>query len=238
MKILSLECSASPASVCVTENGRILSSSFINVKMTHSQTLLPMVKNSLDAAGIKLDDIDAFAISSGPGSFTGIRIGIAAVKGLAFKDDVPCVAVSTLEAMAQLFINENALICAVMDARCNQVYNALFKVENGQISRLCDDRALLCQELKEELEKNYSNEKIIITGDGADLFYSYVLENNNISLAPEHLKYQNAIGVAFAAETAIQKDGTLSPAALLPKYLRLPQAERELKKKLNKQECC
>ena len=238
MKILSLECSASPASVCITENGKILSSAFINVKMTHSQTLLPMVKNCLDAASIKLDDIDAFAISSGPGSFTGIRIGIAAVKGLALKNNVPCVAVSTLEAMAQLFIDHNTLICAVMDARCNQVYNALFSVENGNITRLCEDRALLCDELTDELKNNYSDRNIIIVGDGADLFYSHLTEDINVSLAPEHLKYQNAVGVAFAAQSAIQNGDTVSPAALLPKYLRLPQAERELKKKLNKQECC
>jgi len=237
MKILSLECSASPASVCITEDEKILSSSFINIKMTHSQTLLPMVKNSLDAAGIKLDEIDAFAISSGPGSFTGIRIGIAAVKGLAFKENIPCIGISTLEAMAQIFVNQNAIICAVMDARCNQVYNALFKVENDIITRLCDDRALMCNELADELENKYKNQKIIITGDGADLFYNHVSESVNITLAPEHLKYQSAVGVAFAAKAAVEKGETISPSAFLPKYLRLPQAERELKKKLNKQEC-
>lgn len=235
MKILSLECSATAASACITEDGKVLSTSFINVKMTHSQTLLPMVKNSLDAANIKLQDIGAIAISSGPGSFTGIRIGIAAVKGLAFKDDLPCISVSTLESMAHLFKTQNAIICAVMDARCNQVYNALFEVNNGVITRLCDDRALMCTELSNELKTVYNGQKVIITGDGADLFYEYMSDCTNVMVAPEHLKYQNALGVAFAAENAIVHGDTVTSSDLLPKYLRLPQAERELKKKLNKE---
>ena len=136
--------------------------------------------------------------------------------------------------MAPLFINENAIICAVMDARCNQVYNALFEIKGGVITRLCDDRALLCSELAEELTMNYKNKKIIVTGDGSDLFYNFMLENDNVYLAPEHLKYQNAVGVAYIAKSALDNGETVSHAALLPKYLRLPQAERELKKKLNK----
>lgn len=236
MKILSLECSATPASVCVTENGKVLSSSFINVKSTHSQTLLPMVKNTLSVANIALNDIDVIAISSGPGSFTGIRIGIAAVKGLAIKDNLPCVSVSTLEAMAEMFKSQDAIICAVMDARCNQVYNALFRVENGNITRLCEDRALLCAELSEELKNSYSNENIIITGDGTDLFYDFVSDFDNVCISPENLKYQNAIGVALAAEKKIANGDTVSPSNLMPVYLRLPQAERELKKKTKNKE--
>lgn len=236
MKILSLECSASPASVCVTEDGKVLSSSFINVKTTHSQTLLPMVKSTLSAANLSLKDIEAFAISAGPGSFTGIRIGIAAVKGLAIKDNVNCVSVSTLEAMAEQFSSQNAVICAVMDARCNQVYNALFRVENGNITRLCEDRALMCTELLEELKNCYNNEKIIVVGDGADLFYNFVSDFDNVSVAPENLKYQNAVGVAFAALKKIKNGDTVSPSNLLPIYLRLPQAERELKKKKESKE--
>ena len=232
MKILSVECSASPASACVVDDGKILSSAFVNVKTTHSQTLLPMVKQSLDSAKLTIDDIDVIAVAAGPGSFTGIRIGIAAVKGLAMKNNIPCVAVSTLSAMAELYKSQNAVICAVMDARCNQVYNALFEVKDGVLTRLCEDRALMCEGLANELKTNFSDKKIIITGDGADLFYPYLSEQNNITVADEFTKFQNAIGVAFSAIDAIKNGDTVSPADLLPVYLRLPQAERELKKKL------
>lgn len=236
MKILSLECSATPASVCISENGKILSCAFINVKTTHSQTLLPMVNNSLSVANINLSDIEAIAIAAGPGSFTGIRIGIAAVKGLAIKENLPCVPVSTLEAMAHLFKSQNAVICAVMDARCNQVYNALFRVNNGIITRLCDDRALMCSELAQELKNLNNEDNIIITGDGADLFYEFVRDLENVNIAPENLKYQSAVGVALCAQNKILDGDTVSQSELLPVYLRLPQAERELKKKLENKE--
>ncbi|MBE6732608.1 MAG: tRNA (adenosine(37)-N6)-threonylcarbamoyltransferase complex dimerization subunit type 1 TsaB [Ruminococcaceae bacterium] len=235
MKILSVECSASPASACVIDDSKVLSSAFVNVKMTHSQTLLPMVKQSLDSAKLTVNDIDMIAVSAGPGSFTGIRIGIAAVKGLAMKNNIPCVAVSTLSAMAEIYESQNAIICAVMDARCNQVYNALFKVNNGSVTRLCEDRALMCEDLANELKTNFSDKNIIITGDGADLFYPYLSECKNVTIADEFTKYQNAIGVGFAAIKEIENGNTVSPAALLPVYLRLPQAERELKKKLENQ---
>lgn len=235
MKILSVECSASPASACVIDDGKILSSAYVNVKMTHSQTLLPMIKQVLDSAKLTVDDIEAIAVSAGPGSFTGIRIGIAAVKGLAMKNNTPCVAVSTLSAMAEAYKTQNAIICAVMDARCNQVYNALFEVKNGTVTRLCEDRALMCEDLANEIKSENFDKNVIITGDGADLFYSYLSEYENIKIADEFKKYQNAIGVGFAAIKEIEKDNTVSPADLLPVYLRLPQAERELKKKLENQ---
>lgn len=231
MKILALECSACSASVCIVENGKILSSSYINVKMTHSQTLLPMVESALNSAKITLKDINALAVSAGPGSFTGIRIAISAVKGLALKDKLPSIGVSTLESMAQLYKSQDGIICTVMDARCNQVYNALFRVQNGTVARLCDDRAILCDELKNELITNFTNENIIVTGDGSDLFYNFVADCDNVRIAPENLKYQNAVGVAFAAEIKLKDNVVSSPSELLPIYLRLPQAERELKKR-------
>ena len=136
MKILALECSAGPASSAIMENGVIIASEFTNVKMTHSQTLLPMVKSMLDKSGLSMKDIDAMAVSHGPGSFTGIRIGISAVKGLAAPKKLPCYAVSTLRTIAENYRNFDGIVCAVMDARCNQVYNALFKAGNGKLSRL------------------------------------------------------------------------------------------------------
>ncbi|MDD6478544.1 MAG: tRNA (adenosine(37)-N6)-threonylcarbamoyltransferase complex dimerization subunit type 1 TsaB [Oscillospiraceae bacterium] len=236
MKILSVECSATPASVAIIDDRKVLYSSFTSIKMTHSETLIPMISDALKVSKMSVDDIDYYAVSVGPGSFTGVRIGISAIKGLAAKNDTPCVPVSTLFAMAMPFINFDCIVCAVMDARCNQVYNALFKIENNTVTRLCEDRALLCDELKSEIERFLSCEKIIIVGDGADIFYPFVEEYTNVVKADETVKFQNAVGVGFASITDIEKNNTVPPASLLPVYLRLPQAECELKKKQNSQE--
>ena len=233
MKILSLDCSATPASAAVVENGKILSYSYSNVKLTHSQTLMPMIEGVLKNSLSNIKDISCLAINAGPGSFTGVRIGIAAVKGLAAPIDIPCVAVSTLYSMAVNFFDTDCVVCAVMDARCKQVYNALFEIENGKISRLCEDRAVMCENLAEEL-KNMSqlgNKYVIIVGDGADIFYPYVKDIKNISLSNEQRRYQTAVSVAVAAEEKLKNGETVSAEELLPIYLRLPQAERELKKK-------
>lgn len=230
MKILSIECSAVPCSVAIIENGNIIASSFINVKLTHSQTLMPMVEDILKASKTDISEIDAFAVSQGPGSFTGIRIGISAVKGLAAPTKKMCVGVSTLRAMAENYKNTDCIVCAVMDARCNQVYNALFEIRNGEINRLSEDRALLCDELKEEII-NLKNQKIIIVGDGTDVFYPFVSDLKNIIKSDIGHRYQNAVGVGFAASEEIKTGNTALPNQLLPVYLRLPQAERELKSK-------
>lgn len=231
MKILSIECSATPCSVAVSENGKVLAWDFTNEKMTHSQTLMPMVKSVLKNANIKIAEIDGFAVSAGPGSFTGIRIGISAVKGMAAARKNPCIAVSTLESMAENYSDTECIVCAVMDARCNQVYNAFFEIKNGEINRLCDDRALLCEEVAKEIEQLTYKGDIIIVGDGANVFYPYVEHINNVSLATDDRLYQNAVSVSFAAEKYIKQNKMLSPSDLQPVYLRLPQAERELKAK-------
>ncbi len=230
MKILAVECSATPASCAIFEDGRLVSSSFSNVKLTHSETLMPMVENTLKNAKLNLDDIDSLAVSCGPGSFTGIRIGISAVKGLAIKDKKPCCAVSTLLSMAYRLRHLNGIVCAVMDARCNQVYNALFRCENGIVTRLCDDRAQMVNELISELG-SISESDIFVIGDGADMFYEKARHLPKVKKADETLKYQHAEGVALAAFDMIKENNTVSPEALLPFYLRLPQAERELKQK-------
>ncbi len=233
MKILALECSATPASVAIISDSKILASAFTNVKLTHSQTLMPMVENLCKASKTDIRDIEGFAISNGPGSFTGIRIGISAVKGLAAAKKVPCVAVSTLRAMAENYSDTDCIICAVMDARCNQVYNAIFDIRDGNITRLCDDRALICDELAKELKKLSQNTKkcVIIVGDGSDIFYPFVKDIENVKKAHPIRQYQNAMGVGFASLESFNKNETLSPQELLPFYLRLPQAERELKAK-------
>lgn len=230
MKILSIECSAVPCSAAIIEDSKVIASAFTNVKLTHSETLMPMVESLLSSAKLSISDIDYFSVAEGPGSFTGIRIGISAIKGMAQPLNKPCVGVSTLLSMAYNYIDSDAIVCAVMDARCNQVYNALFKIENGVITRLCDDRALMFEELADDL-KNYSDQKIIIVGDGADIFYPTVPEFKNVKIADSINRYQNAVGVAFAALDKIKSGDTVSYNRLLPVYLRLPQAERELKLK-------
>ncbi len=233
MKLLSLECSATPCSVAITENEKILASAFINVKITHSQTLMPLVENMLAAAKISFDEISGIAVGIGPGSFTGIRIGISAVKGLAAAKKLPCVGVSTLEAIAYNFIDRELIVCAVMDARCNQVYNGIFKINNGNLTRLCEDRAIACQDLKKELEKLCKEEKecVIIAGDGTEVFYSFIEDNPKIIKSHIKHRFQNAESVSLAAQSLFLKGEILSPNELEPVYLRLPQAERELKLK-------
>ena len=230
MKILSVECSATPASCAIVNDGKIIASSFINARLTHSQTLMQMIINTLDNSTTKLCDIDKIAIAVGPGSFTGLRIGISAVKGIAAPSQIPCISVSTLDGMAENFCDRDCIVCAVMDARCNQFYNALFEISNGNITRLCDDRALLADELKSEIVK-ISNKQIIVCGDGADLFYKNISDMPNVILAPENLKYQSAVGIGMFAYKNIDTLCDVSAKDLLPVYLRLPQAERELKAK-------
>ncbi|MBQ7105914.1 MAG: tRNA (adenosine(37)-N6)-threonylcarbamoyltransferase complex dimerization subunit type 1 TsaB [Clostridia bacterium] len=230
MKILAAECSAVSASCALTDNGKTIATSFVNLKLTHSQTLLPMIKAMLDSAKTDIKDIDGFCISSGPGSFTGIRIGISAVKGMAAPEKKPCVGVSTLLAMAYNYADTDCIACCVMDARCSQVYNAMFRIENGVITRLCDDRALLCEELAKDIKENYSGEKIIVIGDGTSCFAPFA-DDLNVILSHPSRRFQTAEGVAQAAYNDFLCGNTTPPEQLLPTYLRLPQAERELKAK-------
>lgn len=236
MKILSLECSASPASAAVSEDGKILSSAYSNVKLTHSETLLPMAGHALDSAKLDMSQIDGFAVSVGPGSFTGIRIGVSALKGMAWAVKKPCAAVSTLAGMAAgLALFQGVIVCA-MDARCAQVYNALFYADGtGSLTRLCDDRALFAADLAAELKnlaaEQYPGRRFLFAGDGAAIAYEAAAELDGRVLAPEHLRYQNACGVAAAAAEQFRRGEGISAAELMPAYLRLPQAERELKAK-------
>lgn len=228
MKILAIDTSAVTASAAVLEDGVLITATELRSKMTHSQTILPMVEDMLKNAALSLKDIDVAAVNVGPGSFTGVRIGVAAVKGFCFADNIPCVPVSTLESMAYNFIGlpEKQTVCAVMDARCGQVYTAMFEV-GDTVTRLLPDQAISVEELGNYL-KNLKK-TVILVGDGAKLCYT-TLESTvpNLCIAPDHLRYQNAVGVAAAA---YRSDTRCDAAALQPVYLRLPQAERELKAK-------
>lgn len=233
MKILSIDSSSVTASVAITENGKILSEKFINNGLTHSQTLMPMVEDAINESKISVKDIDLFAITNGPGSFTGVRIGISCVKGMADALSKKCVVVSTLEAIAEPLKNQDVIACAVMDARCNQVYTAIF----NQGNRLCEDKAVLIDELGEEL-KQY-DKKVVFIGDGSILCYEKLCENiQNCEVADENIRYVHGSSVGFIAEEKIKNgEEPIDSANLVPFYLRLPQAERELnnKKSLKKE---
>lgn len=238
MRILALESSAVAASACVMEDEKILSEFYMNTRQTHSQTLLPMAKAALDCAGLPVNEMNLLAVSAGPGSFTGVRIGVACIKGLAFPDNKSCCGVSTLEAMAMNLRGQQALVCAVMDARCGQVYNGLFLTGENRVQRLTEDRALSMEELAAELPTWMKEREIplILVGDGARLcFESPYFADISCALAPEHLRMQRASGVAEAARQAFLEGNTVSPERLAPIYLRLPQAQRELNKRLAQQ---
>ena len=231
MKILAVDTSATAASVAVAEENKLIGEFSINTALTHSQTLMPMVDELLKNTGLSVNNIDAVAVNAGPGSFTGVRIGVAAVKGIAFPKNLPCVSVSTLESMAYNLLGYDCVVCSVMDARCSQVYNALFRVSGYYVTRMTDDRALSLTDLKLELQN--IREKIVLVGDGAVLCSKFLdSELENVMLAPFNNRIQTASSVAYAAFEKINNGETLTADELMPVYLRLPQAQRELNKKL------
>lgn len=223
MKILAVETSAAPASAALAEDGELLGEFYTRVKLVHSQTLMPMVGALLDACRVKIGEIGLFAVSAGPGSFTGVRIGVAAVKGMAFPNGTPCAAVSTLETIARSAPLFDGLVCAVMDARCGQVYNAIFEGDGGGLVRRTEDRAVSVAQLGEELA--LYKKRTILVGDGAELCYN-LLNHERLCLAPENFRYQRASSVAALALRNFHEGRTVTAPKLAPVYLRRPQAER------------
>ncbi|MGN0611737.1 MAG: tRNA (adenosine(37)-N6)-threonylcarbamoyltransferase complex dimerization subunit type 1 TsaB [Ruminiclostridium sp.] len=225
MLILGIDTAAAPccAAVYDTDKQQTLGSVVINNKLTHSVTLMPVVSDLLRNSGIAIEDIDLFAVANGPGSFTGLRIGISAVKGMAFAVSKPCAAVSTLEAMAYNVAICDGIVCASIDARCNQVYTATFLNDNGTVTRLTEEECLKADELAARLSE-YDGD-IILVGDGAQLVKK-AADGQGIStrLAPDPLRFQTGYGVCLAAMNAEQ----ITPEQLMPMYLKLPQAQREL----------
>ena len=226
MKILALETSAVTPSAAVTEDDRLLAQSFQNSGLTHSATLMPMVSDLLKNTGLALQDMDVIAVAAGPGSFTGVRIGVAAAKGLAWPEDKPCAPCSTLESMAWQCAHVGGEICAAMDARRNQVYCARFRAEGGALIRLTEDRAMGLDELAAEVRAAAAPQALV--GDGAHLVRA-ALEGQGLpcALMPPHLLYQTAWGVARCALELARGGGLISAAAMAPSYHRLSQAERE-----------
>ena len=233
MLILAFETSAKAASVALLENGKLLGEAYQNTGMTHSQTLMVMAEDLLKTAGKAATDVDAVAVAEGPGSFTGVRIGVAAAKGFAWGRDIPCVGISTLEAMAVSLGAYDGYVCPVMDARRSQVYNALFAVKAGKLERIAEDRAISLADLGNEL-KNLEK-SVFLVGDGSNLCYNTLLEGvPHLVLPAEHHMHQRAVGVAILAQQKLDAGETCHGGALTPNYLRLSQAEREKLEKSKK----
>ena len=222
MLIASLDSTAVTASACVAEinENKLGTYSLFTVKnkLTHSEILLPLLENALKQYGADINDIDLFAVSAGPGSFTGVRIGASTVKGLAFANNIPCVGVSSLEAIARNV--GRGIICPVMDARRDQFYTAIFDGKN----RLTDDEALSFTEIAERL-KGY--DRVTICGDGMEKFLSLCGDAANLFPASYACADQNALSVALCGYDKFIAGESVSPKELQPVYLRMPQAERE-----------
>lgn len=227
MKVLGLDSSAKSASAALMEDGRLMARAFQNTGLTHSATLLPMAEDMVKNCGLTLDQIDAVAVAAGPGSFTGLRIGVSAAKGIAWARQLPCAGVSTLEAMAwNLAHLENTVIVCAMDARRSQIYHARFLAGGGTLCRLCDDQAVALSDVAQALGEE--TRSMVAVGDGAELCRDYLTKAGiSCALAPEHLRMQDAVGVCVCAEAVAAAGGLVDAADLQPVYLRLSQAERE-----------
>lgn len=232
MKILAVDSSAQVATVALTEDERLLAEYSLNNGNTHSETLLPMVETILRDYGVNISDIDLFACSAGPGSFTGVRIGAATVKGLAFAQGKDCVGVSTLEAIAENLSVCEGLICPVMNARRSQVYTALFRSEEGRLVRLMPDSAMAISELDEILSKH--GEPVHFCGDGYEITVS-ALRKTEFRPTPERLRHQSAFSAATVALRDHREGKTITDAELAVNYLRPSQAERERNERLAKE---
>lgn len=227
MKILGIECCTKACSAALYEDGKITASFSLNGTLTHSQTLLPIIKNMMNLADKSLADIDYIAVTVGPGSFTGIRIGLATAKGIAHGSDIPLIGISSLEALCYNVSGFEGIICPCLDARRQQVYNGLFEYKDGSLFRLTEDRALSVEDLKKDLKKY--DKPVMLLGDGASLVYDSIKDATKTVQAGENNVYLRADSVclAAAAETALCTFKPQSFEEIVPVYLRLSQAERE-----------
>ncbi len=227
MKILAFDGTAKAASVAVADGDRILAHYTVDNGLTQSELLLPMAEDMLRGLKLSFSDIEMYATSVGPGSFTGVRIGVSLIKGLAFKRDIPCVGVSTIEALAENLRGVRGVILPCMDARRGQVYSATFISDGRELRRICEDRAISLKELAEEL-RNYADEDIYICGDGYSVAKKALSECGiRLCETPELLILENAASVAKVAKRKCESGKAVSDSELSPVYLRMPQAERE-----------
>ena len=232
MRILAIDSSSTVASVAIVEEEKIIGEYTINNKITHSQTLLPMIDDMFKVSEIELETIDAIAITSGPGSFTGLRIGSATAKGLGQALDKPLVEVPTLEAMAYNFFDTDKVICPIMDARRNQTYTAAFKLEGEELKELMAGCAISIEELVVKL--NAIDEDVIFVGDGIPVFKEYIEANllKKAVFASAHLNRQRAGSVGALALKYLAEGKTVTANDFRPDYFRKSQAEREMEEKM------
>ena len=234
MIILGIDTTSTYCSVAILKDKEVLTSSVINNGNTHSEVLLPQIKESFEKTGIGVGDVDLFALSSCPGSFTGVRIGAATIKGLAFGSNKACVGVSTIEALAYNLRSVDGIVVPVMDARRNQFYNGIFRCKDGRVERLTEDRLISAQDLENELES--FEESIYFTGYGYDLARKSI-KNQFVEDTPEELIPQNACSVCALARKIYEEScdkSVFTDLLLKPGYLRASQAERERKEKKEK----
>ncbi len=231
MIILALDSTEKVASCAITDGTRLIACSTVNAKLNHSETLLPLIESVMKAASLKYDDIDIFACAKGPGSFTGVRIGVATIKGLAFAKNKPCVGVSGLLSMAWSFVGHSGIVCPCMDARRNQLYNAVYRVgKDGVEQTLAPERVIMADELADEL-KQY-DEPIYFCGGGYDIIKNACSDNMNVVPTPEMLRYQSAYSVAVCALREYETSGGVTDTELSPSYLRASSAERAKNKEI------
>ena len=234
MLILALDSTAQVGSVALCQDETLIAEYTINTGNTHSETLLPMVESVLKIAGHTVNDVDLFVCTAGPGSFTGVRIGASTIKGMAFGKNKPCIGVSTLEALALNGVILDGILCPAMNARRQQVYNALFACDSTTLYRLCEDRALAITELGEELMQKYPDRPVYLMGDGAKLVYDALSETmgERLILLPERMIHQSGYNTAMAGLRLYRDGVATTDAELAPVYLRPSQAERMRMEKL------
>lgn len=233
MKILGIDSSGLVASAAVAVDDTVVAEFTVNNKQTHSQTLLPMIEQVVDFSGMALEELDAIAIAAGPGSFTGLRIGASTAKGLGLALKKPIVPVPTLEGIAYQLAETSGIICPIMDARRNQVYTGIYRMERGRLIHCKEQCAVDIRELLKELEQ-YS-EEVHFLGDGVPVYEKVIKEEfkNSYSFAPAHLSRQRAAAVAVLGEQYYQEGKWEAAAEHKPVYLRKSQAERERMERLN-----
>ena len=234
MLILALDSTAQVGSVALCEDEKLIAEYTLNTGHTHSETLLPMVESVLKIAGYTVDDVELFVCTAGPGSFTGVRIGAATVKGMAFGKDTPCIGVSTLESLALNGVALKGILCPCMNARRQQVYNALFDCDGTSLTRLCEDRALAISELGEELTEKYPDRPVYLMGDGATITYDALRDTlgDRLVLLPERLIHQSGYNTALCGLRLYREGVRTTDFELAPVYLRPSQAERMRMEKL------
>lgn len=232
MKLLAIESSGMVASVAIVSEDKLLAEYTVNYKKTHSQTLLPMLDEIVRMVELPLSDVDAIAISEGPGSFTGLRIGSATAKGLGLALNKPIVAVPTLDSLAYNLYGTDRLICPMMDARRNQVYTGLYEFVSSEFKVVKEQRAVAIDEIISEI--NGLNKKVIFLGDGVEAYQQVLMEKTMVDydFAPLHLSKQRAAAVGALGIIYYKNNKIQTAAEHEPVYLRLSQAERERAQRL------